>query len=323
MMHVLRYVIELGICFAIFYSIYYFVREGLITPKFIIYTFALTGILASLQLIVNITNSENYQRLRGLGGLNYLGNTFAVSSLSYVMILYARDFRSWTKIAMVGSFLLVFLTLILTGTRAGFLAFLGGLFLYQVFGIKSRRFTNYVIVFTVIIGILITVVSLQVDLTRLFERYNYENLSRMAMIRFDLYYGAVADLTLAEFLIGRADLAALSERIDVDRFVNPHNVFLSLIRFNGILPFLVFFTILLILAINYFKVYKVHEKIHRFRVMESTMIIFLAMSFLNVMVSGGAFTRNFFLFFMIGYIVGYIDLIKSNPSVKRYNEMIL
>lgn len=320
--HIFRFVIELGISFAIFYFVYYFVREGIITPKFIIYCFVILGGIAALQLLATVGSMENWRRLSDLGGTNYLGNTFAVSAFTYVMVLYATDFKASKKALTVVFFVIVFITLLLTGTRAGLLVFLIAIFLYQILGIKSKKFNRYIFVFGFLILIALVILSFQVNISRLFDRYSYENLQRMVSIRYSLYYGSVADLTFLEFLIGRADLSVL-ESLEVERFINPHNVFLSLIRFNGILPFLILFTVFVILPINYFKIYKLHYKKDRFRIMETTMIIFLAMSFVNVMASGGRFTRNFFLFFTIAYFIGYIDLLRSNPKVEKYKKMIL
>ena len=284
--YLFRFVIELGVNFAMFYFIYYFIREGIITPKFIIYCFVILGGVAALQLIVSIGSMENWSRLRGLGGLNYVGHTFAVSAFSYLMVLYySSDFSKLKKAFTFFSFVIVFLTLILTGTRAGFLVFLLAIFLYQILGIKSKKFNRYLFVFGFVLVIAILILSTQVNLSRLFERYSYDMLEVMVSIRYNLYYGSVADLTFIEFLVGRADLSVLDSAgaVESERFINPHNVFLSLIRFNGLLPFLIFFSVFAILPISYYKIYKLHYKNDRFRIMESTMIIFLAMTFINVM----------------------------------------
>jgi O-antigen ligase len=242
------------------------------------------------------------------------------------MVLYnASGFSTPKKVITILSFVIVFLTLILTGTRAGFLVFLIAIFLYQVLGIKSKKFSRYIFTFGIILLIALVIVSTQVNLARLFDRYSYEMLVRMISIRYELYYGSIADLTFLEFLVGRADLSVLDSvgEVESERFINPHNVFLSLIRFNGLLPFLIFFCVFVILPINYYKIYKLHYKKDRFRIMETTMIIFLAMTFVNVMASGGRITRNFFLFFTIAYFIGYIDLLRSNPKVEEYKKMIL
>lgn len=324
--HSFRFAIEIGVNFAMFYFVYYFVREGIITPKFIIYCFVIVGGIAAAQLIISIGGMVNWSRLRGLGGLNYVGHTFAVSSFTYLMVLYhSSEFSTNRKVLTSVSFVIVFLTLILTGTRAGFLVFLLAIFLYQTLGIKSKKFNRYIFIFGFVIMVAIIIISTQINLTRLFERYSYDMLETMVSIRYNLYYGSVADLTFLEFLVGRADLSVLDSVavLETERFINPHNAFLSLIRFNGLLPFLIFFSVFVILPINYFRIYKLHYKKDRFRIMETTMIIFLAMTFINIMASGGRITRNFFLFFALAYFIGYIDLLRSNPKVEEYKKMIL
>lgn len=324
--HIFRYVLELGVCFAIFFSTYYFIREKLISPKFILYSFVIIGGISAIQILVTSFGiSSNYRRLGGdVGGLNYIGNTFAVSALTFIMLLYAKKFSIYKKAFVSIGFVIVFLVMLLTGTRAGFIAFVAGLFLYQVFGVKSKKFNTYILVFTGLIVIAVLIIATQVDLSLLLKRYTYAELERMALVRFNLYYGAVSDLTFIEFLFGRADLAAINDTSldDVGRYINPHNVFLSLIRFNGIFPFILFFGLLVILYSNYFKIYNLHKKHHRMRIFETTMIIFLSTSFINVMFSGGKFTRNFFLFFAIGYTVGYIEMMRNVKS-EQYKKMIL
>ena len=135
---------------------------------------------------------ENWSRLRGLGGLNYVGHTFAVSAFSYLMVLYySSDFSKLKKAFTFFSFVIVFLTLILTGTRAGFLVFLLAIFLYQILGIKSKKFNRYLFVFGFVLVIAILILSTQVNLSRLFERYSYDMLEVMVSIRYNLYLSLI------------------------------------------------------------------------------------------------------------------------------------
>lgn len=324
-MHVFRFVVELGICFGMFFSVYYFIREKLISPKFVIYSFVFMGGVVALQILSTIIGLSGYMRLgREIGGLNYLGNTLAVSAISYIILLNGKDYSRPKRLFVVFFFFVVFLALVMTGTRAGLIAFVAGLFLYQVFGIKSRRLTKYVIMFCLFIVVVISIIWINVDLTFLFTRYTFESLYRMALIRFNLYYSAVADLTFVEFVFGRADLSALDSSTldDLARFVNPHNAFLSIIRFNGLIPFILFFTLFVTLYVNYFKVYLYHLKNRRFRTMETTIVIFLTLSFINVMLSGGTYTRNFFMYFAIGYAIGYIDLLRTVKSDEEYSKLV-
>lgn len=326
MSHILRYVIELGISFAIFFFVYYFVREGLVSPKFIIYSFIILGVFTSLQIFASILGMSSLYRVGGdVAGLNYIGNTLAVSTILYIFLLNAKQYKKLKKFLVVFFFVIVFLALFFTGTRGGFIAFLAALLLYQVFGLQSRKFTKYALIFTFLIISAIVIIWTQIDLKFLFQRYTYESLKGMALIRFNIYYNSVADLTFTEFMFGRADLASMQDSLlrGTDRYINPHNVFLSLIRFNGIFPFLIFFTIFIVLTANYLKIYFKHRHKPRYRIFETTIIVLLSTSFINVMLSGGKFTRNFFLFFAIGYAVGYIDLLRRVKSEKEYSDLIL
>ena len=325
MSHILRYVIELGVSFGIFYFTYYCVRERLISPKFIIYSFVGIGIFTSLQIFATIFGMSNIYRIGGdLGGLNYIGNTLAVSTILYIYVLNAKQFEKFKKFVAVFFFMIVFLSLFFTGTRAGFIAFVAALMLYQIFGIQSRKFTKYAVIFTLLIVSVLIIIWTQIDLKFLFQRYTYDSLKGMALIRFNIYYNSVADLTFAEFMFGRADLASMHDSLrGTERYINPHNVFLSLIRFNGIFPFLIFFSLFVILSANYLKIYFRHRHKPRYRIFETTIIVFLSISFINVMLSGGKFTRNFFLFFALGYAVGYIDMLRRVKSEEEYSELIL
>ena len=324
--HIFRFSFEIVITFFIFFSFYYFVREGILTPKFFVYAVAILGAIASYQLVMTVLDMENLRRVRGLGGLNYIGNTFAVSTIAYIVILYATDHKGWKKIGLIFGLVVVFMTMIFTGTRAAVIAFIAGIILFQLFGMKSRKFKKYMFVFGLVLMIPILILAMNIDMSLLLDRYSYSELERMALIRFDIYYSAVADMTLVEFLFGRADLSAIDDSLSgelADRYLNPHNVFLSLIRFNGIFSFMLFFLIWVVIYLIYFKIYAMRKEKPRFRAMEATIIIFLTMSLINVMFSGGKFTRNFYMYIALGYAVGYIDLLKSVKSPKEYAKMIL
>lgn len=322
---VFRFTFEIGIIFIIFFSVYYLVREGLITPKFFVYTIAILGTIAALQFLYSLVGTINLRRLRGLGGLNYIGNSFAVSTIAYVMMLYTGDFKGFKKFAVSFGLFLSLFAMLLTGTRAAMIALVAGLVLYQYFGMKSKQFKKYVFIFLLMLIIPFTILALNVDLTHFFNRYSFADITKMAMIRFNIYAGAVTDLTLIEFLFGRPDLAAFSDGSESAgvRYINPHNVFLSLIRFNGIFSFIIFVTLLFVVFANYLKIFFQNKNIDKYRITEVTILVFLTMSFINVMFSGGKFTRNFYLFIALGYAVGYLDMLRKTTSAKEYLKKLM
>ena len=124
-LRILRYSIEIGVTFAMFFSVYYLIRERIISLKFFIYSFAILGAIASFQLLVSLFQEIRVQRLSGLAGLNYLGNSFAMAAFAWMMIIYGmvKEETVWIKrYAVYFSFFVVMLALLLTGTRAALIS---------------------------------------------------------------------------------------------------------------------------------------------------------------------------------------------------------
>ncbi|MDX1642067.1 MAG: O-antigen ligase family protein [Balneolaceae bacterium] len=322
---IFRFAFEIGIIFVMFFCVYYLLREGLITPKFVVYTIAIVGSIAALQFLTGLVGRINIRRLRGLGGLNYIGNSFAVSAICYVMILYTANLSGYKKYLAIAGMFFSILAMLLSGTRAALIAFVVGLVFYQYFGMKSRQFKKYVAVAIILMLIPIGILAMNFDMTHFFNRFSFDDVANMAWIRFNIYASAVTDLTFVEFLFGRPDLAAFSasDTDEITRYINPHNVFLSLIRFNGIFSFIMFFWLLTYIFSNYLKIYAKNYSVEEFRLTEATILIFLTMSFINVMLSGGKFTRNFYLFIALGYAVGYMDILRKSYHPKEYLKKLL
>src|SRR5690625_7468242 len=102
----------------------------------------------------------------------------------------------------------------------------------------------------------------------------------MAAIRFDIYARSVTDLTLIDFLFGRPDFYLFSSG---DPGVNPHNVFLAVIRYNGLIPFILFMIIFGLICFEYLRVYLLHRNKPLYREAESTIIaLFVMLTFYAV-----------------------------------------
>jgi len=320
---ILRFSIEIGITFFMFFSTYYFVREGVISIKFFLFSLAVLGFLASFPLFSNMIGTVNIRRIQGLGGSNYLGSSYAIGAICWVFILYMTAYREITsrkKIAFYFCFFITLMALILTGTRAAAIAFLVGLAFFQVFGMQSRKFMRYFFISVgVLIGLMIYL-SFQFDLTLLLDRYSYDQLKNMAAIRFDIYARSVTDLTLIDFLFGRPDFYLFSSG---DPGVNPHNVFLAVIRYNGLIPFILFMIIFGLICFEYLRVYLLHRKEPLYRAAESTIIVLFVMITIYAVFSGGRFTRSFAFYVIMGYAVGYFELLSRIRSYDDYKKLIL
>ncbi len=323
---IFRFSVEIAITFFMFLIFYYLIREQIITPKFLIYAIAILGVIASLQLLSNLIGAIRVRRLFGLGGVNYLGTSLALGAFSWLMITYNASIQNKSfakKLISYFGLLVVLVALILSGTRAASLAFIVGIFLYQFFGMKSKRFRYYLIGLTGLLSVAIFIIAANIDLSLLWSRYSFAQLNYMAEIRFDIYKRSIVDMSIMEFLVGRPDLYLFSSEDSGERFVNPHNLLLATIRYNGILPFMILVLISFIILYKYFALYVVHKSVERYRLMEASIIVFLMIVTFYTMLSGGRFTRSFTFYIVIGYAVGYYEIFRNLISDKQYKKIIL
>lgn len=324
-MGILRYSVETAINFTMFFSIYYFIREQLISPKYFIYSIAIMALIASLIYLSNIFGQIKIRRLSGMGGSNYLGSSFAMGAFTWMIIIYFLGKNNPSRLKKTGvyvSFMLVLLSLLLTGTRAASVAFVTSIILFQLVGMQSKKFTKYALYSILVFMAIVFIISLNVDLSLLWGRYSFAQIERMAGIRFEIYYRSVADLTWVEYLFGRPDLYLFGEGVSLDRKINPHNIFLGIIRFNGLIPFLLFVIIFVMILYKCAVLYVIHRDKTDYRVFESSIIILFIVVLIYTLLSGGRITRSFAFFIVLGYAIGYFDLFKSIRSYDEYDKLL-
>lgn len=328
---ILRYAIEVGINFGMLFATYYLIRNKIITPKFFLYALGIMGLVVSVQLMINLVGMTVVRRVTGLrGALNYTASALAMCSVVWALIIYSlnhdRENKSnkLYKTLAVTALVLVMFGVIITGSRSAMLSFVIGLFLLQILGMKSKKFTRYVLIFTTLLAFLIAYIAMKVDLSLLLNRFALAELSRMAFIRFDIYWRAIADLTIVEFMFGRADLYTFDDSlIEAGRTVNTHNIFLSFIRYNGVFALTVFLLILYSIFANYKQLYLKHKFKPKLRLTECSIIVLLTMAIIYSMFSGGRTTRIFFIFIYLGYAIGYLEMLRTVKSEEEYKKLIL
>lgn len=324
---IMRLLAEIIVVSFIFFSTYNFIRTKVISPKFFLYALALIAVYAAFQSLVDLVGAIAARRISALGGVNYVGNTLAMSTVVWIMVLYSNTFKDQTNklltLSKFGGFVLVFLAMLLTGTRSATVGFMMGFLILQIFGIKSKKFKKYLLVSVLLLAGVIFIVALNIDLSRLWARYTMDEVLRMAMIRFNIYASAVIDMTFLEFMFGRPDLYIFSSDLSGGRLINTHNLFLSLIRYHGIFVFIISIVLITAIVISYLKLYFARAGQPRFRFTESSIIVLFSMALIYTMFSGGRPTRAFSLFISLGYLAGYFELLKSVRSSEEYKKMIL
>jgi O-antigen ligase len=323
-MRIVRYSFEVGTNFFMFFSVYYFVREKVITPKFFLYSVAILAVIAASGYLKSALQSVSIYRIYGMSGLNTLGNSFALGIFAWILIIYQKSVNNWSFLNRYISYACLFslfLALLFTGTRSALIALFFGIMLFQFLGMRSKKFTRYVFLFFTVLTILIVIIALNIDMTNLLRRFSSESIIRMALIRFSIYANSVTDLTLLDFLFGRPDYYIFSNQ--EDDFINPHNLFLATIRYNGIFIFLILSLIFIGLFRKYFVLFKKHSKQKYFRVNETSILILFMMVVIYTMFSGGRITRSFNFFITLGYAAGYLEMFKNLKSYEEYKKLIV
>ena len=325
---IFRFSFEVGVAFFLFFSFYYLVRAKIITPRFFIYSIAFLGAFAAFQVIFNLIGISQLRRLTiGLGSINYTANAFTICLVAWVAIIY-KDYvfesvnKSRLFVYLFVSFI-VFIIIFLSGTRSAAVAFIIGLAMFQLFGMKSKK-VNMMIIFLLILTVLFIIyLSTRIDLTFFLDRFTYNQIMGMTMIRLNQYAMSITDLTFFELLIGRPDLYTFSDGGLNPRLINTHNFILSIIRYNGILSFILVIFLGLTIVITYLKNFSIRRYLPRIRLTEATIIVFLTIVFIYSMFSGGRITRMFSFYIIIGYSIGYLDLMKSYSYKKQNKKFVL
>jgi len=325
---IFRFSFEVGVAFFLFFSFYYLVRAKIITPRFFIYSIAFLGAFAAFQVIFNLIGISQLRRLTiGLGSINYTANAFTICLVAWVAIIY-KDYvfesvnKSRLFVYLFVSFI-VFIIIFLSGTRSAAVAFIIGLAMFQLFGMKSKK-VNMMIIFLLILTVLFIIyLSTRIDLTFFLDRFTYNQIMGMTMIRLNQYAMSITDLTFFELLIGRPDLYTFSDGGLNPRLINTHNFILSIIRYNGILSFILVIFLGLTIVITYLKNFSIRRYLPRIRLTEATIIVFLTIVFIYSMFSGGRMTRMFSFYIIIGYSIGYLDLMKSYSYKKQNKKFVL
>lgn len=321
---VVRFSLEMLAAFFMFFSTYYLVQTGYITPKFIIYSLAILCLISALGIVRDFVDITRIHRVSGLSSNNYMSNIYAFVANGYLLISYrlfhkGKKFKSFLLYIPL---LLIIVVLLLMGSRQAIIAFLVGSILTSFLVIKSRRLFLYYGAGAILAALLIYFISLNIDLSGWLSRFTYENISRMVEIRWALLSKSLTDLSLIEFVFGRPDLYEQYAILYGSRYVNPHNIFVSLIRYNGIFSSFLLVMVILMVVYEFFRLRRKHSGVKSYAITESSILIFFVVVLVYTLFSGQQ-TRFFSLYIIMGYVAGYLEMVKTLKSDEQYQKMIL
>jgi len=147
-----------------------------------------------------------------------------------------------------------------------------------------------------------------IDITALFRRFDYVSLIEAGEQRVVGRALAGIPLFLQEILIGNPGIYPLYQTGEL----HPHNLLISMWRFTGVLPFIIFLIFIALLFSYRFYINKnlitKKERTELFIIVSAFSIIFIYTMF------SGHFTRSWHLYWTAGLLSAYLEGIKSKQK---------
>lgn len=284
--------IEMTLNFLLFFIFLYVIKREIIDHKNLFVCFVIIATIISCTMLVKTSQMSSFRRFKEFGtSVNFLSNSL---SIAVVLTLYNLMVNRVVKGSIVRDIIILFINsigLFLTGSRSGLLSFFigAGILLWDKKSIRSKR---TVLLVTITLTLLLTMGYLLINesMQLLLDRFTLSSMANNG--RIELWYKSFDDLSVRSILFGRP---WLYEVYGIGT-VHPHNFFISLIRYTGILPLLIFSYTLVKLLININISLLADKKLY-------IALIFVIFTYANV---SGNFTRIMTIFVMLGMANGLL-----------------
>lgn len=231
--------------------------KGLIEKGFFYFALGsfLLGVLAFFGVGVKI-NEEMRMSIFG-DNQNAIGYRMVFSSIILIVSFLFRNFNNWTKIVIIGMFPFLIITMISSGSRGAFITFVLCVALL-ILMYRTRFYIQKIMILiltSLVGGYFITYVM---STESLGSRLNKANESGDLSER-DIIWREVMDIIQDHPVFG-VGLTGYAEKINVivDGIVkSPHNVFLEITVYTGVIGLVIFLFFLIKLLIISYKYYKI------------------------------------------------------------------
>lgn len=233
----IRFVLEVSLNITIYLACYYVICSRQVDLKMLQTVILWTGLPLVAVYIITMLDMDTIRRIKGFGAVNHLGHSFAIlGTISLYQLYNSRNKRSMAAWSII--FLLFFSVMILTGTRsaiAGFILAAGMLLASRGF----MPFIKYSLVITIMIGALVLILPQVKNVSLLSARFAPDQIvfnSGSLGKRMAIWHSTVEQITLKGFFVGLPDFydAAVDNVVDIE-YRNPHNLWLSLLFYNGVI----------------------------------------------------------------------------------------
>lgn len=296
-------IFELLLNIVLYYVFYIIVSRGYLQVKSIFITLILVSTMISIYMIIEVSGLDNFRRFVFFStGANLLANSLSIVSFILLYWLFKRSSLKYIILKII-ILSINLIALVLTGSRSGLIAFMIASIIF-IIGINYKtNLRNTLIFFSFLFISIITMILFFDDSNSfhlLFSRFDLSNISLTETGRTSLWIQALSYVDSSNVFIGSPWLYEVYEIGSI----HPHNFFISILVFTGLIPLVLMIISLLRSNINllFLKEISVQNRLFYF--------LLLLIPILYASVSGH-FTRIYTIFVILGIIDGIIWLNKN------------
>ena len=314
----LYFIVEIVSILSVYLFGYLVVRYNYISIQHISTLIVIIALITAYMSVANNLSFYALRRLRGFGGLNYTASNYAISAILALLLSFYNKGKTFIRYLFIFAFSILLIFTFLQGSRQALIGLILGILLIMFFNKGFyKKIRIYVLLFFIIV-IGVSQIGKLFEISSLLLRFSSASLDATSSLRFTLYKNALQHgLDAIDLFFGKPTLYEVYNPDKVGIF-NPHNIYLSSIRYFGILSGL--FLLFSIVTIFY-RSYRLLKKLYLKKVdlydhmLFSTLVIFLCFfqSHLYTLFSGNI-TRVFHFYFYWGIIVAFIQLNKRNGN---------
>jgi len=303
--------LELLLNFLVYYLFYFMISKGYLRFESVLYVIFFGALLMSIWIIFESVQLDDLRRFKGFPiGVNFLAHSLAVGALISVYFAFTiRRSVIFTSLLSAAAIINV-LALFFTGSRVAMFGFLVALVILVLVG----RIISWRILFTVFVlltGIVLIIYNLYYDegYQSLFARFDIDSMLAVILGHRIYNWGKALELiSLESLLVGKAWIYELYGQ----RVVSPHNIFISILLYNGLM-------VLILFSYSIFKrLYHVFSSKTESYLRKAFMVSFLVIPLIYAS-SSGNYTRVFSIFLILGLIDGWFQF-RNNRLISSRNE---
>lgn len=303
--------------FGVGFSIVRYLNISIQTTLLISSIFVLVAIVAFVeQLLV----ADSVRRIKALASVNYMASSFAAFLVySAGSLLYFRKMSRLTRNYLFLVLIFSFVGVFFSASRSAYLSLFFVFFCWIVrfctitfVSLKLNKSVLKIIVAVIVLASILLVsffrIFQDIDLTGLVNRFEVHSIIASAESRITKNFLGSIPSTLSDLLIGKPDAYGLIYRYVQGSGEWPHNLFISTLRFCGIISLLFLLSFYLSVFVTFFRITSSNININE----KKKTIIMVSMFFVFSVyaMSSGHFTRNWHLYWIAGLLSGHFESLK-------------